>query len=523
VRSSLIVTSSAAWIGSAALGGDGGQTPPVADAALREGTGRIAQALAALPAEIEGDARSSSTPLLRLALFQNHTGDTSGARATLRLAQDSARRLEDPYSRINRLALVARAWAKAGDADAARALAREADDQLRAAEGLSATNRANNLMMIASVYEALDDEHEVREVLRRMRAVVAEAPAVERQSAFGQLLMTTVRTGQLDAALGLALLPPFDLTAPQAPGIRVSDPLTSQLTMIARSLHPDNGAEGVELLHRMRRLLPEGEGDSPLSETADLQNLRSSIAAAHAELGDFAGAMKTIDAIPDDVQKARALLGLARNQLNEGDRDAARALAQEAIGRAEHSQGPRVFDNTFLALLAEIQARLGDIDGLMATVQRSDASVMVSCIRQAASAARERESVGDKDGASRLREVVRELIQRRRGLPIARDGQASLTPELREDYGRADLVLCAAELGDFEEAHRLAKLIEDDSPAKNAALGWIAAVQGQNCEVAGALAWIEAIPKPDLRRAALQGLVAGLLEQAGGRAILSKM
>ncbi len=285
-------------------------------------------------------------------------------------AQTAAAEVEDPYRQAEVLASIARAQASVEGPAAAEKIIRQA--LAVAARIQSDEFRGWVLHDIVQAQLAADDLAGARRTAESITAVRSQGPA------YAAIANVQVRLGNLPAAHALAL--------------RIGDPVArGEVLRQIVSAHCLNGD-----VDAARAMLPEiedkqysamafGDVAAARAEKRDLSGahevatrarkasrneVHGRIALAQAEIGEFSGALRSLQLINEPVAKALVQGRIALQQVEREDANAARALLSAAINALQQAPGKSQPKLAPAAQLARWQVIAGDVSAARENLRR---------------------------------------------------------------------------------------------------------------------------------------------------------
>jgi tetratricopeptide (TPR) repeat protein len=395
----------------------------------------------------------------------------------------------DPPGRVIILTSLSRALALAGDPESARRAVEQAARLLDEHPVADERLLMSYLAFLAQAQAKIGDEGAARKNLARLRDLAAQGEQPTRLSGLMLLIQSKARMGDFDGAFGLALAPPSEFGGFWDEQIRAGD--TQTLSTLAQSIDKEHGEDARKAVERLLRVPVMTTRPGVFIESRGRNALLATSAQTQLRLDDIEGAVTTIDHMDDDGMKADALVTVAEAEIEAGQIEPARATLREALGRARRGT-PERYLSSVLAKIARMQARAGDAQGAMETLQQSKENGTIVELNTQVEAARALKKAGDTDGARNLLDRARKLAE--------------------QDKGNSLDAVRQAMLGNFEAALRLAEGIQDERQRQQA-IGAVATYQVDAGDTAGALAWIARRP-PSEQSALLGAAVRGLARRA---------
>jgi hypothetical protein len=333
----------------------------------------------------------------RLALIQAEAGDRDGAAETLKQAKQAANDLKDENQKGNALVHLVGAYGFAGDYEAALRTAKESGRyQAAALQGFVWSLRK-------------PDKPAARKVLREAVALLKSLPKNNQRQYLPRLAAAQVRVGDLEGAL--QAIEPLDaawkrigqepIAVAQAQtgdvagaletlkAIQRDEPRGRVLQAVARAQAKAGeraAAEGTlkavrkivdDLYVWEAKLAARPRVPREMKGVSKAAELEAQIALTQYLLGDGAGARRTALGIKAEYEKARAFLDLGEAAAAAGKREEARKLllaaAQAAAsvrpGAARGDWPPESAKNSTLRVIAEQQAKNGDVREALRTAE----------------------------------------------------------------------------------------------------------------------------------------------------------
>jgi tetratricopeptide (TPR) repeat protein len=359
--------------------------------------------------EFDSDPLAKKAELLRrVAEVQAKAADPTGSEASLRMAIETVQNIKNPLNKVRSLVEIARssssaetkaAWAQAFDVSMAqkdeydRALA--VGTVLRARLGAGQVDEAmaiitdrikgdlqNYAFWVFADAVASSEKSFPPASLARIYELALKAEfdrPSKKLSVFRRIAEAQARLGEHEAAYRTIGEPhpvnnvqTFDAT--QARAYVMTAVAEAQL----KAKKPDAAKFTVDAALEMMDPLPDEDAEAyfPLAELGDIL----------ARAGDVAGALRTVDAVSSSSSKVQILTDLAVVQGQKQQPDKARATIRRALDSAARSPNDAVWMLTkqsgrfsgmlqgvdpmvpLLQLIAQAQAKIGDVDGALKTV-----------------------------------------------------------------------------------------------------------------------------------------------------------
>jgi tetratricopeptide (TPR) repeat protein len=464
--------------------------------------------------------------LNRIARAQAKLGQMERARATFRLADHTAMRVASPDARKSGLLWVASARAKAGETE----VARETFDRFIRATAVEETSERVKALTDIAVFQSRGELRPAAlETLKTAHSVAEEAARDERSNHPYQLLMAHLELRDYPGAIAIAEESTGSQGHVQANFLRDiagwtqdTDRATAQRTLmrlleVSRSVsqeYPRAYAQAaiaealaragdVALAQQVARAI--GEGDPDPSETTD-ESLRpmAAIAAAQARAGDSAGAKATLHAA---FKQARAMSSGAIKSGRLREIAETRAALGDLAGAREAIDaisGDNVARVAALVALARAEIQAGHEPDARATFRQALAAASGSFARK--NLLRDRPAVNRAKAFRTIATAQAETGDIAGALAtIAAEGSSD-----GKSTNLAELVPIQAHSGDVTGALETTRTIPNAGKQAEARAA-IAQLQARTGNEAAALDWIGQLDSPDARWTALLAVVDGLL------------